>query len=241
MFDDTNETPDDNSRNITIEIKHNVELMETDVFKMLNNLELNDIIKLIDLYFDLEENLPPLLYQLMFKQFDKLKNEQSPELLEELDDISKYIVQILIYRLFLLYTNYKKGVKVVDYDPEFKETYILNRDQYITKEYTEKDRQEFHFLSDELWLMMSTEWYNDSLSCNTMLATMQFEFIETVQTFLFSSFEDITNLDSDEWLKYSNTLISVFDMYLDYCRNLGLMMDEEFEAFINSELGSQQA
>jgi hypothetical protein len=240
MADDTNNTPDDNSLDITIEIRHDVELMEVDVFKMLNNLELKDIVKLIDLYFDLEENLPPLLYELMFKQFDKLKNKQTPELLEELDDISKYVVRILIYRLFLLYTNYKKGIQVADYDPDFRVTHLFNKDQYKTKEYTEKDRQEYHFLSDELWLQMSTEWYNDSLACNTMFEQLQFEFIDTVQTFLFSSFDDIMSLDSDEWIKYSNTLISVYDEYLDYCRNLGLLMDDEFEAFINSQLESQQ-
>ncbi len=192
-----------------------------------------------NIYFKILDNLAPALYELMLEQYPVFKTEKRPMVLEAIHDISITIGSTLILKLDTLLQGQYNGVKIREKYPKFDEWVEFYARPGKPYTVDETNRCWYEYLNDKEW-----EEYRDNenrilLEYFNWQEKRKFEFIDLLQTILFKYYEELKELNADEWIIYAVHIRDEYEDYLTSCEDLELFIDcgfpEENVNFTNEE------
>ena len=208
-------------------------LNEEETEKFLENVRKASF--LIYAYQEVEEIVEGELLSLLYQQYPLFEKEERPEVVEMIDGV----VSLIGYRLMVLFNALLEGQKAG----------INIRDKYPDFDRWKQDREELkahsYYQDPEVnpypWVYSDEEWRQKTLADNAELERCEnweswrkYCFVDAIQSIILDAYEELYELNPDEWLMYEITMDNEYDDYITACADLELFIDmgldkDEFE------------
>lgn len=180
---------------------------------------------LFSVYQKITEKLSPAIKDLMRKHYPVFKTEKRPMVVSFLDDIASTTGYKLLLQLFQLIKDQKAGVNMRVKYPKFDQWVDFYGRPQKPKTVDEDLRSLYTWMSDDEWETYRNNENKAMLDYFNWQEKRKFEFIDLVQSLLFSYYPDLQELDPDEWIIYAVCIRDEYEQFLCCCEDAELFID----------------
>lgn len=183
---------------------------------------------LFSIYYKAMEQFTPVFREIMWKQFPIIKAEKRPMVVDFIEQFIKSVGSTMLFKLSALVNDQRKGVNMREKYPKFDSWVEFYGRPQKAKEVMDKDRPSFHKMNNEEWKIFK-EKENTALKQHFEWAEKRkFEFLDALQTVLFTTYEAINELNADELIIYAVIIRDEYDYFLTVCQHIELFIDCDF-------------
>ncbi len=179
-------------------------------------------------YFKVMRELEPALHKLMREQYPVFENEKRKKVVEYIDDIAKTTGYALLFKQYYLIQDQKKGVNMREKYPKLDEWEEFYVKKHEPETISENERSDYPELTDEEWIKFRNKENAEIIKCFNWKEKRRFEFIDLVQTIIFKHFNELKELDHDEWTLYAVDIVDEYEYYLTLCEFVEGFIDHGF-------------
>jgi len=180
---------------------------------------------LFNVYRKVMAKMVPSLRQLMGTQYPVFNTEKRPTVLEFISTIATTTGFSLLFRLYNLVQDQKKGVNLRVKYPKFESWIDLYARPQQPATVDEKNRPVFSWLNEEEWKVYVETENNKMFEFFNWEERRKFDFIDLVQSIILKYFKELEELNGDEWIIYAVTMRQEYKYFMTSCENVELFID----------------
>lgn len=176
-------------------------------------------------YRKVMKHLPSAVRELMLEQYPVFKTEKRPMVIEYINTIAETTGHTLLFLLYNLVQGQKKGVNIREKYPKFEEWVDFYGRPHKPDTIDENTRPQYKWLNDEEWIAYRDHENERMLGFFNWEEKRKFEFIDLVQTTIFKYYEEMYELNADEWIIYGVNIRDEYENFLCACEDVELFID----------------
>lgn len=199
-------------------------LNEEETEKFLENVKKTSF--LIYAYTEVKEIVAEELLDLLYDQYPFFWDETRPEVLEMIEGIVSHTGYHLMMQFNKLVEDQKAGINIREVYPEFDQWKERHERLKLPKQYDDPEVNRYPSVySDEEWRQNVLEEIREDQRFDKWESWRKFHYIDVIQRIILDAYEEIYDLNPDEWLIYEMTMDDEYDDYKSTCEDLELLID----------------